>query len=122
MEISTYDRSALKQKTREPHDFDAAIQTYNYIEQFGEFRSSGYKNPAMSRLRDPICHTIDQEAADRDLRQLWRIFEAEIPVTYLHQTLSYLAAHRRVKGMRNDADLFSNVEHLSIEDERGENP
>jgi peptide/nickel transport system substrate-binding protein len=116
MEISTYDRTALKLKTREPHDFDAAIFTYNYIEHFDEFRDSGYKNPEVSRLRDAIWFTIDQEAADRDLRELWRIFEAEIPITYLHPTLSYLAAHRRVKGLENDMDLFSNVEYLSLED------
>ncbi len=119
MEISTYDRSALIQKTRE-HDFDAVIQTYNYIEQFGEFRDSGYKNPEISRLRDAAWFTIDQSDVDKHMRELWQIFGAEIPITYLHPTMVYLAAHRRVKGMQNNRDFFLMVEHLWIEDEREE--
>ncbi len=116
MEISTYDRSALIQKTRD-HDFDAVIQTYNYIEQFGEFRDSGYENPEISRLRDAAWFTIDQNDVDKHMRELWQIFGAEIPITYLHPRLQYLAAHRRVKGMQNNRDFFSIVEHLWIEDD-----
>ncbi len=116
MEISTYERETLIFKTRE-HDFDAAIQTYNYIEQFGEFRVSGYENPEVSRLRDAAWFTIDQNEVDKHMRQLWQIFGAEIPVTYLHPRLEYLAAHRRVKGLQNNTDLFSIVEHLWIEEE-----
>jgi len=117
MDIGSYELNALRQKLREPHDFDAAIHTYNYIEEFRDFRFSGYKSPEISRLRDAIWYSIDQEAADRNLQELWQIFEAEIPVTYLHPTLSYLAAHRRVKGVNNDMDLFPNVENLSIEND-----
>ncbi len=117
MDIGTYDRNALWAKVREPHDFDAAIHTQNHIEGFRDFRYSGYKNPELSRLRDAIWYTIDQEAADRALKELWQIVEAEVPFTYLHPTLSYLAAHRRVRGLQNDMDIFSNVEHLSIKDE-----
>jgi hypothetical protein len=32
----------------------------------------------------------------------------------------YLSAHRRVKGMQNNTNLFSIVEHLWIDDEREE--
>ncbi len=117
MEIGTYDFSALRQRIREPNNFDAAIHTYNHIEPFGSFLASGYKNPEISRLQKLIWFTRDQQAADRHLRELWRIFAAEIPVTYLHPTLSYLAAHRRVKGLRNDMEFFSSVEQLSIKDE-----
>jgi peptide/nickel transport system substrate-binding protein len=117
MDIGTYERSALWAKIRDPHDFDAAIHFNNHIETFGDFRYSGYKNAEISRLRDAIWYTIDQQASDRDLQALWRIVEAEIPFTYLHPELSYFAAHRRVKGLRNDIELYSAVEHLSIEDE-----
>lgn len=121
MEISTYDREALIFKTREPHDFDAAIQTYNYIEQFGEFRDSGYENPEISRLRDAAWFTIDQNDHDEHMRELWQIFGAEIPITYLNPRVEFLAAHRRVKGMQNNRYLFSIVEHLWIEDD-GDKP
>ena len=120
MDISTYDRGALWAKLRETHDFDAAIHTQNHIEGFGDFRYSGYKNPEMNRLREAIWFTIDQQAADRDLRELWRLVEAEIPFTYLHPTLSYFAAHQRVRGLENDMDLFAVVEHLSIDDDKAE--
>ena len=114
MEISTYDRSALRQKTRD-HDFDAVIQSYNYIEQFGKFRDSGYENSEISRLRDAAWFTIDQNDVDEHMRELWQIFGTEIPITYLHPTIFYLAAHRRVRGLQDNMDLFSIVEHLWIE-------
>ena len=119
MEISTYDRSALRERTV-VHDFDAAIVQYNYIEQFGEFRDSGYKNPEVSRLRDAAWFTIDRNDVDKHMRELWKIFGAEIPITYLHPTMAYLAAHRRVGGLQNNRDLFRMVEHLWIKDEREE--
>jgi peptide/nickel transport system substrate-binding protein len=116
MDIGTYQRNALWAKLRETHDFDAAMHTQNYIETYKDFRYSGYKNPELSRLRDAIWYSIDREASDRNLEEVWRIVEAEIPFTYLHPTLSYLASHKRVKGTKNDMDLFSAVELLSIEE------
>jgi peptide/nickel transport system substrate-binding protein len=118
MEISTHDRSVLWKITRE-RDFDATILTYNYIERFGEFRASGYDNPDARRLRDAAWFTIDQGEVDRHLGELWQIFATEIPVTYLHPRLSYVAANRRVGGMQNGRDIYSMIEHLWIEDEEG---
>lgn len=118
MDIATFDRMALWAKVREPHNFDAVIHAQNHIEGYKDFPYSGYKNPELNRLRDAIWYTIDQEAADQNLKKLWKIVEADIPFTYLHPTLSYLAAHRRVKGLQNDMDLFSNVEYLSIKDKK----
>jgi len=51
------------------------------------------------------------------MQGLWQIFLKEIRVTYLHPRLFYVAAHRRVKGMQNRRNIFSNVESLWIEDE-----
>jgi len=123
MEIGTYDRNAVRVRTRS-HDFDAAIVTYNYIEQFGSFPMSGYENPEVSRLRDAAWFTIDPNEVDRHMRELWRIVGAEIPVTYLYPELRYLAAHRRVRGLQNtggriptDTPLPLILERLWIEDE-----
>jgi peptide/nickel transport system substrate-binding protein len=116
MEISTYERLTLIHRLQSSHDFDAAIQEYNYIENFDESPDSGYSNPEVIRIRDFVWFTIDQEAADEQMLELWRIFEEEVPVTYLHPTLSYLGAHRRVSGLRNDEDLFLLVEQLSIQE------
>jgi peptide/nickel transport system substrate-binding protein len=118
MEVDFLDRSALMHKIREPFDFDASIHYFNFIGEFGSTPNfAGYDDPEVKRLRDAIWYSIDQEAADRDLEKLWRIFEADIPVTYLHQALSYFVAHRSVRGLENDIRFFSNVEHLSIEAE-----
>jgi peptide/nickel transport system substrate-binding protein len=114
MEISTFDRSMMMSKIQVAHDFEAVIHQYNFLKEFGTFNASGYKNPEASRLRDIIWWSIDPEEVDRYLPEFWRIFEAEMPITYLHPMLSYTAAHRRVRGMRNDTDLFSIVEELSI--------
>ena len=88
MDIGTYDRNALWAKVREPHDYDAAIHTHNFIETYKDFRYSGYKNPELTRLRDAIWYSIDQKASDQYLEEVWRIIEAEIPFTYLQPTLS----------------------------------
>ena len=119
MDISTYDRGAFMQRNR-ALDFEAAIVQYNYIEGFGEFRLTGYENPEISRLRDAAWFTIDQTEVDEHLRKLWKLFGEEIPVTYLHPRLVFIAAHRRVKGLENNRDLFRIVEHLWIEDARDE--
>ncbi len=80
----------------------------------------------MRTLRSPILlsttaqFTIDQDEVDQHLGELWQIFEAEIPVTYMHPRLSYVAAHRRVRGMRNGRDIYSTIEHLWIEEEERE--
>ena len=118
MEIATYDRSSLHEKTDISHNFDAAIVDYWYLEGLGTFRRSGYDNPEASRLRDAAWFTIDQEEVDRHLADLWKIFEEDIPVTYLHPRIFFLAAHQRVKGMQNNRPLFSNVENLWFEDEQ----
>lgn len=118
MEISTFVARALRERTLE-HEFDAVIAEYNYIEGFEDFRITGYENPRLSRLRESAWSTIDPDAHDEFMREFWEIFKAEIPVTYLHPGINFLAAHRRVGGLQNYASLFSNVEHLSIKDEKG---
>jgi len=124
MEVGTVERNVVRTRTR-AHDYDAAIVSYNYVEQFGEFPMSGYVNPEVSRLRDAVWFTIDLDEADRHLRELWQILGEEVPVTYLYPELRYLAAHRRVRGLKNTSGriptgtpLPSLLERVWIEDER----
>jgi len=114
MEISTFERSALMRRTNLSYDFEAAIIPYHYIYDFSR---SGYVNAELSRLRDGAYFSLDQEVSDQYLREFWKIFGEEVPITYLHPQISYLAAHERVKGLKNDRDLFSIVEQLWIEEE-----
>jgi ABC-type transport system substrate-binding protein len=116
MEISSQDPFALRDWV---HDqvFEATIFRYIYIGQFDDFWLTGYVNPEASRLRDAAWFTIDKDEVDLSMEQLWKIFAEDVPVTYLYPNLSYSAAHRRVKGLKNGQDILSTIEHLWIEDE-----
>jgi len=116
MEISAQDQFALRHYIRD-QVFEATIFRYNYTEQFNDFWLTGYVNPEASRLRDAAWFSIDKDEVDRNLEQLWKIFAEDVPVTYLHPSLSYSAAHRRIRGLNNGQDIFSTVEYLWIEDE-----
>lgn len=116
MEISTFERSVLRQRAR-AHNFDATIKRYNFVESFDDFNVSGYVNSEVSRLQDLVWYTMDQDEADQYLQGIWEVVATEIPITYLHQGMSYLAAHRRVKGLQNGRFLDEIVEHLWLEDE-----
>lgn len=117
MEISVYQRDALRERTDRAQDFDAAIVHYNYIANFSEFRRSGYENADATRLRDAAWFSVDPEVIDQNLRELWKIFGEEIPITYLHPRIEYIAAHRRVQGIQNNRDLFANIEQLWLEND-----
>ncbi len=116
MEISSQDPFALRDWVHE-QVFEATIFRYIYIGQFDDFWLTGYVNPEASRLRDAAWFTIDKDEVDLSMEQLWKIFAEDVPVTYLYPNLSYSAAHRRVKGLKNGQDILSTIEHLWIEDE-----
>jgi hypothetical protein len=123
MEISTYDRSVLRQRIRAGDDFDATIIQSNWWSATGTsetamgyiWPNTGYENAELSRLFDAYWSTLDLRESDVRLRGLWEIIGAEIPVTYLHKRLRMFAAHRRVRGIQNDGNLL--YEHLWIEDD-----
>jgi len=116
MEISTYERSVLRQRWRD-QNFDATIQRHNFVEGHKNASFSGYVNPEVRRLSNLVWYTMDQDKADQYLQGIWEIVGTEIPITYLHPRMSFLAAHRRVKGLQNDSFLSTIVEHLWIEEE-----
>ena len=123
MEISTYDRSVLRQRIRAGDDFDAAIILSDWWSRTGTnetamgntWPNTGYENAELSRLFGTYWSKLDRKEADIHLRGLWEIIGAEIPVTYLHKRLRMFAAHRRVRGIRNDGNWM--YEHLWIEDD-----
>jgi len=118
VDISTYqDRSVLERSLRRGADFDAAIVHYNFVEQFGKFPYTGFRDDEISALRDSTWFAIDHATVDRHLRSFWRRFAESLPVTYLHPSVDYFVAHRRVRGLANDSELFARVEHLWFEDE-----
>jgi peptide/nickel transport system substrate-binding protein len=111
MDVATLQRAVLRQRVRGA-DFDAGLEAYNFVEQFGDRDPSGFFHPELQGLRDAIWYEIDREQRDTYLQRVWEIVAAEIPITYLHPELEYVVAHRRVKGLQHNRDLFPNVEHL----------
>lgn len=116
-EIHVMDLQILRERFRQ-HEFDAAIYSgFHYIENFDDFPITGYRNVEVSRLRDLAWFNFDPKRSDEHLQKLWQIVGREIPITYLHPQLRIIAAHRRVRGMRDNRELYTFVEHLWIEEE-----
>lgn len=112
-EIRTLEGNMHRDRLRS-RDFDAALYRYNYVEAFDDFRTSGYRNAEIERLRDDAWFTIDRERADEALFAMWEVFRQELPITYLYRQLRFIVAHRRVQGLENNRDLYSQVEHVSL--------
>lgn len=116
--IKMAERTVLRDWMR-AHEFDAAVRQFNYIEGYDDFPTTGYRNPDVSRLRDRAWFSIDPDTVDTYVRELWEIVGREIPITYLYPQRRIIAAHRRVRGMRDHRELSAFVEHLWIEEEAG---
>ncbi len=118
MEVGTYAGNVVGQRAREG-EFDAAILARGLrIRNAGLPGLTGYENPELSRHTSAYAVSeIDQTAADMHAREIWRIVEADTPITYLHLDVRFRAAHRRVKGMQNNTEW--RMEDLWIDDEGG---
>jgi hypothetical protein len=58
------------------------------------------------------------EMEDENYFKLWPMFQADMPVTYLHPLTFFSAVHRRIKGFEKHKmeGIFSAAEYLSIEE------
>ena len=105
MEVETLEIRALFARVREAQ-FEAVL---SYVHMRGEpgagalhFEEDspiGYVNPQVaSRLRQARS-AFDPAEVDRLYRELWPIFQADVPVTFLHPLVRTTIAHRRVRGL-----------------------
>ncbi len=120
MEISTFDNTVLRRKVLKAKDFEAALGEVVWWDFSTYISAAGYNNPEFYRLlRKDVWDTLDKDKVDEDLPELWLIFQADMPVTYLHPRVRYNAAHRRVKGLGNNrlSDPFRGIDRLWIENE-----
>ncbi len=101
-------------------EFDAAVFFWDpgLERTFGEESFLGYQNDRVAELVNTIATTLDPTAADSLYRELWPYFQAEIPVTYLFQTVRTWASRRAVRGMSSPwhGDPLWYAEHLWIEE------
>ena len=106
-------------------EFEAAIYTNSASERgrpdlYGEGSPFGYTNPTVIDLLKAVQATVNPTEIDRIYQELWPIFEAELPATFLFPLIYTTVAHRRVRGLSTPyrAQPFHHMEHLWLEDER----
>ncbi len=87
---------------------------------FGEGSRIGYHNPELVRLlREAAEIGYDPEGEDRIYRELWEIFRADLPITFVHTDIHHFVAHRRLRGLNSPwrANPLLFMEHLWLEDD-----
>ncbi len=64
--------------------------------------------------------TMNPDEIDRIYRELWPIFQADLPITGIHPWVYTTVAHRRVRGLSTPhrASPFHGIDDLWLEDER----
>ena len=124
MDILVLDAPAARARFR-AGEFEAAIYTNSLSERgrpdlYGEGSPFGYANPTVADLLEKAQATMNPDEIDRIYRELWRIFQAELPATFLFPLVYTTVAHRRVRGLSTPyrAQPFHFIEHLWLEDER----
>ena len=125
MEIETLEVRALFARIRRAA-FDAVLADVHLRGErgggslhFEEDSPIGYVNPEVaSRLRRTRS-AFDPAEVDRLYRELWPIFQTDLPVTFLHPLVGTTIAHRRVRGLAspNRTDPLSDIEAVWLERE-----
>jgi len=105
-------------------DFDAAIVTSLGGENansiiFGKKSRLGYANLRVSDLLERTTTNMNPDERDSIYRELWPIFQAEIPMTPLYPAQWTYVAHRRIRGLSSPhrADPLWYMEELWVEED-----
>jgi peptide/nickel transport system substrate-binding protein len=122
MEILALNNYNVQLRFREG-DFEAIFYVFKPIiggKSFGDdYPPMGYKNPQVVSLFSCALDTWSDDKGEDLLKELWPIFERDIPVTFLYYNVWTNVAHKRLKGLRSlqRADPILEIEHLWIENE-----
>lgn len=124
MEISTLELEAERHRVLSG-DFEAAIfmilpdsGTFSHLAFFGETNPIGYRNSKVAELLNRAGTTMDPEEIDRIYRQLWSIFQVDLPTTFLYPAVYTTVASPRVRGLSGPyrAEPVWYMEDLWLED------
>lgn len=80
--------------------------------------AAGYADPHYLRICDRLREARDLEEEDRLYMDMTRLFQEEVPATFLYPTVSTTVASKRIQGLHNCAyrgDLTRCMDSLSIE-------
>lgn len=127
VEIDRLDLNLVRRRIR-AGEFDATIRTFGneltgnfgQLKMFGPESPIGYRNPRVSELLEAARGTLHPDSLDAIYRSLMPIFQAELPMTFLHSGVLHVAVRRRVRGLSSPyrAEPTVWMEHLWLEDER----
>ncbi len=124
MDILILDRSVASVRFK-AGDFEAAIWNNTgagegYPVVFGEGSPIGYANPTVIDLLKAAQATMNPDEHDRIYRELWPIFQADLPITGIYPIIMSTVAHRRVRGLSTPfrPSPFHGIDDLWLEDER----
>lgn len=125
IEIDRLDLNLVRRRIR-AGEFDATIRTFGngldgnfgQLKMFGPDSPIGYRNSRVWALLEAARRTFHPDSLDAIYRELMPIFQAEIPMTFLHPGVLHVAARRHVTGLSSPyrAEPTVWMEHLWLED------
>jgi peptide/nickel transport system substrate-binding protein len=123
MEVERLEILALFERVT-AREFDAVIADIHTrgdagALHFEEDSPIGYSNPRVGSLLRQKGLMFDRAEVDSIYRELWPIFQADLPVTFLFPIVRTTIAHRRVRGLASPSriDPALHIEQLWLEDE-----
>ena len=107
-------------------DFQAAFGIVNedldgplgHLDVFGAGSIIGYRNARVSATLRDAAERFDPVEIDRRYREVWPIFQADLPATFLYPLVQTTVAHRRVRGLSSPyrEDPVWYMDELRLED------
>ncbi len=124
MDIDTVEEHAHDQRTRAA-DFEAVFIVSSFASAlrgldilFSEGSPIGYNNPKMAVLQRTAQSSMNPEEIEGIYGEVVRMFEADLPVTFLYPAVWPTVADRRVRGLSSPwrADPVWHMDDLWLED------
>lgn len=125
MEVLIIAQETLLERYR-AGDFEAAFWLFasgiwrGISKFFSDDSPIGYHNPQIERLLENAMEIRDPRGKERICKELWPIFQTELPITFLYPNIESSIIHRRVRGLKSlgRASPIMDIYHLWIEEER----
>ncbi len=88
------------------------------LRYFGEKSPMGYSNPKVIALLKKAAATMNPDEYDGIYRELWPIFQADMPATFLFHVSLATVADRRIRGLSTPwrADPVQYMDDLWLDD------
>lgn len=120
MDVSLISDAGLLDARIKGSQFDAAIMEGPLGRLRLLLRGAGYQSPVFLGLLDKLEKAADPDEKDVLIRELTRISQADVPLTYLHPFAVTTIASTRIRGLENspyNGDLTQCMDELSLEEQ-----